>query len=79
MNRALFRLIVLTCNTSTEALVDSTVDLDGDVRETINASQLPAGVSEQALCTLAGANYDNLTRGTYTPSVELPDEPALFP
>ncbi|HET6950642.1 MAG TPA: prealbumin-like fold domain-containing protein [Acidimicrobiales bacterium] len=79
VNRALFRLIVLTCNTSTEALVDSTVDLNGDVRETINAGQLPAGVSEEALCTLAGANYDNLTRGTYAPTVELPDEPPHFP
>jgi hypothetical protein len=79
VNRALFRLIVLTCNTSTETLVDSTVDLGGDVRETVNASQLPAGVTEEALCTLPGANYDNLGRGTYTPSVELPDEPPLFP
>ena len=79
VNRALFRLIVLTCNTSTETLVDSTVDLGGDVRETVNASQLPAGVTEEALCTLPGANYDNLGRGTYTPSVELPDEQPLFP
>lgn len=79
VNRALFRLIVITCNTSTEALVDSTVDLNGDVRETINAGQLPAGVTEQALCTLPGANYDNLATGTYTPSVELPDQPPNFP
>lgn len=79
VNRALFRLIVLTCNSSTESLVDSTVDLGGDTRETIDASQLPAGVTEEALCTLAGANYDNLARGSYSPSVELPDEPPLFP
>jgi hypothetical protein len=79
VNRALYRLIVITCNTTTETLVDSTVNLAGDIRETINASQLPTGVTEENLCTLAGANYDNLTRGTYTPSVELPDEPPLFP
>lgn len=79
VNRALFRLIVITCNTSTETLVDSTVDLNGDVRETINAGQLPAGVTEQALCTLPGANYDNLARGTYAPSVELPDSAPFFP
>jgi hypothetical protein len=79
VNRALFRLIVLTCNTSTETLVDSTVDLNGDVRETIKATELPAGVTEEALCTLPGANYDNLGRGIYTPSVELPDVPPLFP
>jgi hypothetical protein len=30
------------------------------------------------LCTSAGANYDNLTRGTYTPNVELPDVAPLF-
>jgi hypothetical protein len=65
VNSALFVLVVLTCNTSTETLVDSTVDLSGDVRETIDATQLPAGVTDEALCTLAGANYDNLTRGTY--------------
>jgi hypothetical protein len=49
VNSALFRLVVLTCNTSTETLVDSTVDLSGDVRETIDATQLAAGVTEEAL------------------------------
>lgn len=78
VNRALFRLIVVTCNTTTEELVDSTVDLNGDVRETVKASEL-GGIDETALCELAGANYDNLTRGTYTPSVELPDAPPPFP
>jgi hypothetical protein len=79
VNRALFRLIVLTCNTTTESLVDSTVTLDGDVRETVKATELPADVSETALCNLPGANYDNLGRGTYAPSVELPDESPAFP
>ncbi len=80
VNRALFRLIVVTCNTTTEEVVDSTVDLNGDVRETVTAAQLAAaGIDQNTLCTLPGANYDNLTRDTYTPSVELPDDPPPFP
>jgi hypothetical protein len=80
VNRALYRLIVITCNTSTEEVVDSTVDLAGDVRETVNAAQLQAaGINQNTLCQLGGANYDNLSQGTYAPSVELPDRPPLFP
>lgn len=78
VNVALYRLIVITCNTTTEELVDSTVDLDGDVKATVTAAQL-GDIDETALCQLAGANYDNLTSGTYTPSVELPDGAPLFP
>jgi hypothetical protein len=78
VNRVLYRLIVITCNTTTETLVDSTVTLNGDTRETVNSGQL-GGINENALCQLPGANYDNLTRGTYNPSVELPDAPPLFP
>jgi len=78
VNRALYRLIVITCNTTTEELVDSTVTLGGDTRETVKPGQL-GGINENALCQLPGANYDNLTRGTYGPSVELPDVPPLFP
>jgi hypothetical protein len=78
VNRALFRLIVITCNTTTEELVDSTVTLHGDTRETVKPGQL-GGIDQHALCQLPGANYDNLARGTYGPSVELPDQPPLFP
>ena len=78
VNRALFRLIVVTCNTTTETLVDSTVNLNGDTRENVKPGQL-GGIDETALCTLAGANSDNLPRGNYTPNVELPDDPPLFP
>jgi hypothetical protein len=78
VNRALYRLIVITCNTTTEELVDSTVTLNGDTRETVNPGQL-GDINQNALCQLPGANYDNLTRGTYNPSVELPDLPPLFP
>jgi hypothetical protein len=80
VNRALFRLIVVTCNSTTDQLVDSTVDLAGDVRETVKASEL-GGINEADLCNLApnAANYDNLSSGTYNPSVELPDVAPLFP
>ena len=78
VNRALFRLIVVTCNTTTEELVDSTVTLGDDTRETVKPGEL-GDINENALCQLPGANYDNLTRGTYNPSVELPDLPPLFP
>lgn len=78
VNHALYRLIVITCNTTTEELVDSTVTLNGDTRETVKPGQL-GGIDQNALCTLPGANYDNLTRGTYNPSVELPDRSPLFP
>lgn len=79
----LYKLIVVTCNTSSETLVDATVTLTGtpgaDVRETVKASELPAGVTEAALCGLLGANYDDLPAGTYSPSVELPDVSPFFP
>ncbi len=79
----LYKMIVVTCNTANETLVDATVTLTNtpgaDSRETIKASELPAGVSEAALCGLAGANYDDLPAGTYAPSVELPDVSPFFP
>lgn len=78
VNRALYRLIVITCNTTTEELVDSTVTLSGDTRETVKPGQL-GGIDEGDLCQLPGANYDNLTRGDYTPDVELPDAAPAFP
>ena len=69
VNRELFRLIVLTCNQVTNELVGSTVTLDGDVRTTLGSSTDPTAAE---LCALGGANYENLTRGTYVPSVEIP-------
>ena len=83
VNNPKMKLIVITCNTVTEKLADGTVTVTGtpgdDTRETLKASQLPTGVTEAAVCGLAGANYDDLTWGTYTPSVELPDVAPLFP
>jgi hypothetical protein len=75
----LFKLIVITCNQVDNKVVDSTVTLSGVDKETIKAGQLPANISEADVCGLAGANYGNLTAGTYNPSVELPDKPPLFP
>jgi hypothetical protein len=76
-NRQLFKLIVITCDTVTEELVDSTVTLNGVTTQTITTP--PAGITEAQLCGLGGASYDNLLAGTYNPSVELPDLPPLFP
>jgi len=81
VNPALFNIIVLTCNTTTEELVDSTVDLDpgtaGGQKETLTTP--PAGITEAQLCALGGANYDELTRNNYDLEVELPDQAPLFP
>jgi len=76
-NRQLFKLIVITCDTVTEELVDSTVTLNGVTTQTITTP--PAGITEAQLCGLGGASYDNLLAGTYNPGVELPDLPPLFP
>lgn len=78
---ALYKVIVLTCNTSTETLVDSTVDLDpgtaGGEKETLTSA--PGGLTEAQLCGLGGASYDNLTTADYDLQVELPDQAPLFP
>jgi hypothetical protein len=81
VNRALFKIIVLTCNTTTEELVDSTVDLDPNTpgQQTATIVDAPAGITEAQLCDLGGASYDNLTRGNYDLRVELPDQVPLFP
>jgi len=74
-NTPLYKLIVVTCDTSTETLVVSRVTQDGVVTETI--SSVPAalaakGVTEADLCALGGATYDDLPGGTYAPSAEVP-------
>jgi len=75
-NTKLFKMIILTCNQSTNELVQSTVTLDTNgtaegglvTLDTLDASTI-AG-----LCDLGGANFGNLREGTYTPSVQLPKE-----
>ncbi|MGH3355749.1 MAG: hypothetical protein ACRDOJ_07600, partial [Nocardioidaceae bacterium] len=71
-------LIVLTCNPSTGRLVESEVDLDGMRERTLDADQLPPGVSERQLCDLGGARYDGLPPGAHAPQVRVPD-PATLP
>lgn len=81
VNPALFKVIVLTCNTTTEELVDSTVDLDpgtaGGQQETLTTP--PGALTDAQLCALGGANYDDLTRNNYDLRVELPDQAPQFP
>lgn len=85
VNPGLYKLIILTCNTATEKLVDSTVDLDGnpattnDKKETLYVSPSNPNDSRHGLCATGGAVYDDLAGATYTPSVELPDVSPFFP
>lgn len=79
VNERLYRLIVLTCNDSTDTLVVSEVTLDGDVTTTIGS--VPSalhdkGVTQSDLCELGGASYGGLELGTYDPSVVIPAPPA---
>lgn len=39
------------------------------------AADAAVGTDQNAPCQSAGANHDNLTRGTCSPSAELPDLP----
>ena len=80
VNPQLFKMIVLTCNTTTEKLVVSEVkmDLNGD-GDTVDAGETldtvavaPDAITDASLCGLDGANYDNLEEGTYKPVVTLP-------
>lgn len=82
-NAQLYKLIVLTCNQVTNTLVDSTVDLDGNLATTTDTKASlttpPSGITQAQLCGLGGASYGSLAAGTYTPNVELPDVAPLFP
>jgi hypothetical protein len=89
-NTQLFKMIIITCNTATEELVDSTVILDSTTTGTITSvpANVPSGetdsmetlgVTEAHLCDIGGAQYDDLTADDYTPGVELPDVSPLFP
>jgi hypothetical protein len=72
---ALFKLVVLTCNTSTEQLVVSGVDYDPSTTGGLKDSLGGAGLTDaqQAyLCGLGGATYDNLNRGVHSVDVTIP-------
>jgi len=71
---ALFKVIILTCNTSTEKLVVSEVDEDpgtaGGKKDTQAAGSL-SDADQAYLCGL-DANYDDKTRGTHNYAVTIP-------
>jgi hypothetical protein len=69
VNPRLFKQIVITCDMNNN-LVVSTVTQNGVTKDTIMAP--PANVTAQQLCGLGGASFDNLSAGTYNPSVKLP-------
>ena len=82
VNNPKMKIIVLTCNTVTEKLVDSTVEIDVDKdANTDNRKATLTGASFDSLCTSLtnGAVYDNLPWDTYNGAVELPDQAPLFP
>lgn len=71
---ALFKVIILTCNTSTEKLVVSETDEDpgtvGGKKDTQAAGSL-SDADQAYLCGLE-SNYDNKTRGTHDYRVTIP-------
>lgn len=75
IDRALFKVIVLTCNTTTEDLVVSSVDEApadaGGVKDTLGQGSL-SNADMEYLCGLGGATYDDKTRGTYRYDVTIP-------
>ena len=85
VNEQLFKVIVITCNDSVnpEALVDSTVTLNSEQKETITGvpAHLAAKLVTQAdLCAIGGASYGNLPANpNLGATIELPDVAPLFP
>lgn len=78
VNERLYRLIVLTCNESTDTLVVSEVTLDGEVKNTISTvttALAEKNVTASDLCALGGATYGGLEEGTYDPSIVIPAPP----
>ncbi len=80
VNNPQMKIIVLTCNTVTEKLVDSTVEIDVDKNATTdNRKATLTGSAFDSLCSTGGAVYDNLPWDTYSGSVEVPDVSPFFP
>jgi len=79
VNTRLFKLIVITCNESTNELVISLVDLNGEELDTFGTVPASWGdVSEADICGLTsadGAVYGGLDAGTYAPTVTIPKPP----
>jgi hypothetical protein len=82
VNTRLYKLIVITCNESTNQLVVSAVTLDGVATETFG--DVPAAwgaLTEEAICGLTaddGAVYGGLEQGAYTPEVTIPKAVTTF-
>ncbi len=76
VNTRLFKLIIFTCNQVTNELVVSSVDLDGDPKDTfaaVPASLFDLGVTEDLLCGVTdGATYENLVADDYVPTITIP-------
>jgi Prealbumin-like fold domain len=83
VNERLFKVIVVTCNDSLEVLVDSTVTINNEQKETITgvpAHLAAKGVTEADLCGIGGASYGNLPANpNLDADIELPDVAPLFP
>ena len=82
-NNKLFRLIILTCSETTQTLVQSLVDTDGDFttlgdqKTTIGPTPPSLGSESEAalqqyLCNLGGAQYNNLQADDYTKTTRIP-------
>ena len=79
-NNPKMKVIVLTCNTVTEKLVDSTVEIDVDKDATTdNRKETLTGSAFDSLCATGGAVYDNLPWDTYSGTVDVPDVGTPFP
>jgi hypothetical protein len=83
VNERLFKVIVVTCNESLDVLVDSTVTINNEQKETITgvpAHLAAKGVTEADLCAIGGASYGDLPANpNLGASIELPDVAPLFP
>jgi len=71
---ALFKVIVFTCNTSTEQLVLSSVDESPLVNGGVKDTQAPGSLTAEQETFICGleANYDNKPRGNHTYQVTIP-------
>ena len=78
VNERLFKMIVITCNESTNELVISLVDLEGTELDTFGAVPASWGdVTEADICGLTGADgavYGGLDAGIYEPTVTIPKD-----
>jgi len=79
VNTRLFKMIVITCNESTNTLVVSAVTVTGqnngvakDTISAVPAALLAKTVTEADLCGIGGAAFGTLNGGTYSASAVIP-------